>query len=285
MNINELIKKIENPGLYEKGTSQMWTDDHISKLLLDVHLNKEIDLASRKESTIDSTINWILSKTGKEKLNILDLGCGPGLYTEKLAAKGHTVTGVDFSKHSIEYARSEAEKKSLNINYINENYLNLNLEENQFDLVIMIFTDFGVLLPDERKCLINIIDNVLKPDGRLIFDAMNDKNLEDKIAPKNWEVTESGFWKDQPYIGLSESFFYKENKVVLFQHIIIDQNDNTEIYRFWTHFFSDNDLRNELKGYSFKSLSFFDDVLPAGDTWSGDNVTFCVAEKLKSNTN
>ncbi|MBI9070932.1 MAG: hypothetical protein JEY94_05005 [Melioribacteraceae bacterium] len=127
--------------------------------------------------------------------------------------------------------------------------------------------------------LIKKIDNVLKPDGRLIFDAMNDKNLEDKIAPKNWEVTESGFWKDQPYIGLSESFFYKENKVVLFQHIIIDQNDNTEIYRFWTHFFSDNDLRNELKGYSFKSLSFFDDVLPAGDTWSGDNVTFCVAEK------
>ncbi len=38
------------PELYTQGTSFMWTDEHISKQLLDVHLNVDTDLASRKKS-------------------------------------------------------------------------------------------------------------------------------------------------------------------------------------------------------------------------------------------
>ncbi|OQY12243.1 MAG: hypothetical protein B6I31_03485, partial [Desulfobacteraceae bacterium 4572_19] len=146
MKIAEIILKAEKPELYEKGTSFMWTDKHISKQLLNIHLNPDIDLGSRKRSTIEETANWILStQKEKGKLNILDLGCGPGLYTEIFAEKGHSVTGIDISKNSIEYASKSAEGKKMDIAYLNTSYLEVNLESNKYDLVVLIYTDLGVL--------------------------------------------------------------------------------------------------------------------------------------------
>jgi len=277
MKITDIINNSSKPQLYEKGNSVMWTDSHISKQLLNVHLNSEMDLASRKTNTIKSTVEWILGSTDLRKLNILDLGCGPGLYSELLAKEGHKVTGVDFSSHSIKYAREEAEKNKLDISYINANYLELDLEENSFDLVILIYTDFGVLLPPERDQLLEVIKKVLKPNGIFIFDVLNDKNIESKTSPKGWEVSKQGFWKDKPYLALSDSYFYEKEKVILYQHILLDEQDNMNVYRFWTHFFSHSDLSEILNDHGYKGISFSEDVLHGKDLWSGENVTFCKA--------
>ena len=281
MKILDIHNHTTKPKLYEKGNATMWTDEHISQQLLYVHLNPEVDLASRRMGTIDSTVEWILANAEKKQLNILDLGCGPGLYSEKLAQKGHNVTGVDFSTNSIAYANKEAKKKKLDITYLRENYLNLDLEENAFDLVILIFADFGPLLPKEREQLLVIIKKALKPGGIFIFDVLNDKNMENKISPKNWETSSHGFWKNKPYIALSDSFFYEENKVILYQHIVLCEYENISVYRFWTHFFSNQDLTKILHQYSFSKLTFHEDVLPEGGLWNGENVTFCKAVNNK----
>lgn len=276
--MKDLLKYTKKPELYEKGSAVMWTDPYISKQLLQIHLNPDMDLASRKYSSIESTAKWVLSKASKEGMNILDLGCGPGLYSEIYANIGHKVTGVDFSKNSIDYAEQEAEKKGLNITYLNQNYLELDVQENHFDLATLIYTDLGPLLPSERAQLLANINRALKPGGILIFDVLNDKNLECKVSPKSWEASETGFWRDSPYLALSESFFFEDNKVILNQHII-HQESKTEVYRFWTHFFSHADLIEILAPYAFRDIHFHEDVLPEGDLWNGDNVTFCVARK------
>lgn len=76
------------------------------------------------------------------------MGCGPGLYTEKLAEQGHDVTGIDFSTNSIQYAKQNSIKKGLDIKYYHQNYLELDLPLESYDLVYMVFTDFAVLLPE-----------------------------------------------------------------------------------------------------------------------------------------
>lgn len=272
MKILDIHNNLTKPNLYEKGNAVMWTDEHISKQLLNVHLSQDVDLGSRRIGTIDSTIDWILSSTENKNLNILDLGCGPGLYSEKLAQKGHKVTGIDFSSNSIAYAKQEAEKKKLKINYRIDNYLNLELEENSFDLVILIFTDFGPLLPKEREQLLLNIRKALKPGGLFIFDVLNDKNIGENISQKNWETADQGFWKNEPYLALSNSFIYEENKVILYQHMVIDASDNLSVYRFWTHFFSQTDLSEILHTQNFYNLSFHEDILS-----KEENVTFCKA--------
>lgn len=276
--MKDLIKYSKRPELYEKGTAIMWTDPYISQQLLQIHLNPDMDLASRKYSSIEIASDWLLTKAAKKRMNILDLGCGPGLYSEIYANNGHRVTGVDFSISSIDYARQEAEKKGLDIIYLNQNYLELDVPESHFDLATLIYTDLGPLLPPERAQLLANINKALKPGGLLIFDVLNDKNLESKVSPKSWEVAETGFWREGPYLALSESFLFKDEKVILSQHVIHEES-TTDVYRFWTHFFSHEDLIEILSPFDFTVHGFHEDVLPEGDLWNGDNVTFCIARK------
>lgn len=45
---------------------------------------------------------------GKDRLNILDVGTGPGVVAFQLAQLGHHVTGVDFSEEMLSEARRNA---------------------------------------------------------------------------------------------------------------------------------------------------------------------------------
>ena len=278
MKIAELVSTAQKPEIYTPGTALMWVDEYISTQLLEIHLSQDIELASRKASTISSTVEWILNKVTGEKLNILDLGCGPGLYSEKLAEKGHIVTGMDFSSNSIQYAKESANRKKLDITYIQQDYLELT-EENKYDLILLIFTDFGVLPPDQRELLLRNINRALKPGGTFIFDVLND-NYEANIGgSKNWELSEKGFWREIPYMALSESFYYDKQKVILNQHIVIDQERGTEVYRFWMHTFSSADLNAIILPVGFKTAEYVYGIIPDSEVCSSSSVTFCVAVK------
>ena len=274
MNIDNLHIASQKPKIYERGDSSMWTDDHISKKLLEIHLNPELDSASRTPESINKTVEFISHACKESSMSILDLGCGPGIYLEKLAELGHNCTGVDFSKNSISYARSQAKEKGLEINYLCQNYLELDFE-NQFDLIILIYTDLGVLLPDEREELLDKIHRALKPGGVFIFDLVNDKNIEQKFQEQQtWVLEYSGFWKPGPYMELANGFHYPDEKVFLKQHTIIDESDRINIYRFWTHYFTSEDVIALLSSRNFILTECKENILPATDIWNGENITF-----------
>ena len=277
MIINELIKASVKPEIYKKGNSFMWTDSHISKQLLQIHLNKDIDLASRKESSITSTVDWILSRAPRQPLNILDLGCGPGLYSQQLAENGHKVTGIDISCESINYAVRNAVKNKADITYMQGNYLETDFSRSEFDLVIMIYTDFGVLLPDERNLLLKKVKKALKPGGLFIFDVLNDLSFSEKRSERTWDSEISGFWAGSPYLHFSNSHIYPDDKVILYQHLVFDESEKYKTYYFWTHFFSDDDLVSLMTENNFKIISFNNDVLIPTDQFDGENVTFVVS--------
>lgn len=279
MNFKKLTEISKKPALYEPGDDMMWTDPYVSKQLLKIHLDPELDSATRKPESIRRTLSFIKGYCKNSGMHILDLGCGPGLYTEKLAKDGHHVTGMDISENSIEYARSRARKNNLQIEYICQNYLELDVL-NRYDLVIMIFTDFGVLLPGDREALLSKIYNALIPGGIFIFDVLNDKNLDDKFPEEQaWTVKEGGFWRKDKYLELINGFHYPENHVYLMQHSIMDEKDNLIRYRFWTHYFNPVTFVPELSDYGFENIECFENILPLGDTWNGDNVSFYSIKK------
>lgn len=279
MNI-ELVKKISNrPKLYEKGSSVMWTDPHISEQLLKLHVDPSHDAASRSKTKIKNISNWILERSDKAKMKILDLGCGPGLYAELLAEKGHSITGIDFSENSINYAIKQAAEKQLDIEYLNKNYLDLDFED-KFDLVIMIYLDFCALLPNERDKILENIYRALKRGGLFICDVVNGKNIDKKTISQSWEVQNNGFWKNTPYIALTNGYHYPEAKVLANHHIVIGENDTVDTYIFWSHYYEKDDLASILEPKGFTDIKNYENVLPGSDDcWNGENVTFYVSRK------
>jgi len=277
-NFGYLGQLARKPKPYEKGTSSMWTDPYISKQLLQLHIDPTHDMASRSREKIERIVGWIEDKAGRHSLNILDLGCGPGLYAEIFAQKGHSVTGIDFSENSIQYASRQAKEKNLNIRYLQKNYLETDFE-NQFDLAILIYLDFCVLLPEERDKVLENVYRALKNGGMFIFDIVNGKNISRKILPQSWEVCQSGFWKETPYMVLNNGYHYPETRALANHHVVIGEDGSSESYIFWSLYYEKEDLLPILESKGFTGIAAEENVLPGDDCWNGENITFYTALK------
>jgi len=160
--------------------SDLWTDTHTSKQMLAFHLDEEIDASSRNIVFIDRSVDWITSHFNiGAGTKVADFGCGPGLYTTRLAKRKADVTGIDFSERSIQHAREIANKEGLSIHYVNQNYLDFETE-NRFHLILMIMCDFCALSPSQRKKILNTFYTILEPGGSILLDVYSLKAFDER---------------------------------------------------------------------------------------------------------
>ncbi|MEX1375834.1 MAG: class I SAM-dependent methyltransferase [Eubacteriales bacterium] len=272
MEIKKIIELSQNPKPYDKGTSVMWTDSRITPKLLETHLNENFNAASRTPERIEKIVDFISKCIVKENASILDLGCGPGLYAERLTKLGHKVTGVDFSQNSIDYAAKNAEEKGMKIDYVCGNYLDIDYT-NKFDLVMIIYCDFGVLSENDRNILIKKIYNSLKPGGIFIFDSYNKNALDSISFEKTWDLSSDGFWRTTPHICMTENLRFEKEKALLEQHIVIEESGEFDIYRFWNHYFDLDDIKALFLAAGFPKVESFENIV--SDTSQNTNeITF-----------
>jgi len=151
--------------------SDLWTDGHRSKQMLSFHLNEEIDVSSRNAAFIDRSVEWIISHFSVGSgTKIADFGCGPGLYATRLAKRQADITGIDFSKRSIQYAQEVLTRNGRSIHYVNQNYLEFETDD-RFHLILMIMCDFCALSPIQRKKMLSKFYTFLKPGGFVLLDV------------------------------------------------------------------------------------------------------------------
>ena len=113
----------EKPEPFSPGEALFWDDPHISAQMLQAHLNPNNDLASRRPETIRRSVEWLVATLDLQPgVSLLDPGCGPGLYAMRLAKKELCVTGVYYSRRSIEYATQVAQQNDLDIEYRYQDY-------------------------------------------------------------------------------------------------------------------------------------------------------------------
>lgn len=97
--------------------------------------------------------------------NLLVVGCGYGYDAIEAAKKGFEVTALDFSEKAIEFARSLAQKDKVNINFLLEDFFNLNNSFlNSFE-IIFDYVTYCAIDPNRRKEYADKIFNLLKPNG------------------------------------------------------------------------------------------------------------------------
>lgn len=257
----ELEKINTRPTSFEfHTTSDLWTDEHTSKQMLSFHLNEEIDVSSRNAAFIDRSVDWIISYFNIHPgTKIADFGCGPGLYTARLARRNADVTGVDFSKRSIQHAQETASTEGLAINYINQDYLELEIDD-RFQLIIMIMCDFCALGPNQRRHMLKIFHTLLKSGGSVLLDVYSLTAFDQREEAAKYEINLlDGFWSPNTYYGFLNTFKYEKRKVILDKWSIIEASRSHTVYN-WLQYFSPEAVEREFVECGFTIEELYSDV-------------------------
>ena len=258
---------------------ELWTNEHTSMKMLEYHLNESVDISSRNKDFIASSVKWIVSHFEiDENKSIADFGCGPGLYTTSLAENNANVTGIDFSKRSINYARNVADQKGLKINYFQQNYLEFDTKE-RFDLITMIFCDFCALSPKQRNTMLLKFYSLLKPNGSVLLDVHSLNMFNQKEETATYELNQlNGFWSSNDYYAFMNTFKYEQEKVTLDKYTIIEESQKRVVYN-WLQYFSKDTLKKEFVDAGFKIDKMYSDV--AGEIFTPETPDIAiVARKL-----
>lgn len=264
---------LEKPALYTKTTVPFWDDEYISKKMLGAHLNPDFEGASRTFEFIEQSVKWINDLVpSSEYKEMLDMGCGPGIYAEQFAQAGYHVTGIDFSKRSINYATESAKKQDLDISYIYQNYLEMELDR-QFDFVTMIYCDYGALSTEDRRTVMERMYHHLRDKGKVLLDVFSRAKYNNFEENQSWEICEkNGFWSEEKYISLHGCYKYPDD-VTLEQTAVVTEKDKN-VYYIWNTYFDKERICKEAKDVGFKVCEVFGDV--AGAPYSNDSPTIAI---------
>ena len=245
---------------------ELWTRPHLSRQMLEFHLNQDTDLASRRFEVIDDVVGWIDSQLELQGKRLCDLGCGPGLYAQRFALRGAEVTGIDFSQNSLDYAKANS---SSSIRYIQADYLLDDLPAG-FDVITLIYTDLCVLSPNQRGVLLGKMRNMLNPGGHIVLDVaglglLHNRQeitlIEDRLM--------GGFWAAGDYVGIQKSFIYEELHLALDRYVIVEPNETWEIYNWFQHF-TPQMIEEELRASGFAVVNMAGDLAGSPLTENGE---------------
>lgn len=258
----EQLEDVNNrPKPFEFYTAaDLWTEEHTSEQMLAYHLNTEVDVSSRRGEFIDQSVEWIASHFGiGPDTRIADFGCGPGLYTNRLAQRGASVTGIDFSKRSIKHARGVAVDAGLTVEYVNQDYLDFETQD-RFGLILMIMCDFCALSPSQRRLILAKFHSLLLPGGSVLLDVYSLNAFKQREESSSYRVNLlDGFWSGEKYYGFLNTFKYDDQKVVLDKYTIVEADRTRTVYN-WLQHFSPKSLRSEFEEAGFMQQELYADV-------------------------
>jgi len=223
MRLIDIVQRQAIPKPWAEGEKIPWNDPDFSQRMLREHLSQEHDAASRRFATIDRHVAWIHHEVLSGKPNrLLDLGCGPGLYTSRLARLGHECVGIDFSPASIAYAREQAQAENLRCTYLQQDIRMADYGAG-YGLALLIFGEFNVFSPTDAASILQKAHRALAENGLLLLEPHTFAAVR-KMGeqPPTWYSAPSGLFSARPHLCLSESFWDAKGNVATERYFILD---------------------------------------------------------------
>ena len=244
------------PEPWEEAEKIPWDDPQFSRRMLKEHLSQRHDAASRRTATLKKHVDWIHSFILDAKPSrILDLGCGPGLYTARLAGLGHACHGIDFSPASIEYAVKHApEDCTYTLGDIRTTGFG-----SGYDLVMLIFGEFNVFKPLDARLILSKSFAALNPGGKLLLEVTTfDAVYELGNQPATWYSAENELFADEPHFCLMESFWNEDQSVAIERYYVVEAT-SAEVARYSasTQAYENDGLAEMLVQAGFEAPDFY----------------------------
>jgi SAM-dependent methyltransferase len=221
--IVDIVNRAPQPAPWSEGDNIPWNDPAFSERMLAEHLSQEHDLASRKSVTIDEHADWIFSTVlAGRPGRLLDLGCGPGLYVQRLSAKGCECVGMDYSPASIRHAKQATAANDLPCRFVHADVRDEAFGDG-FDLAMMIFGQINVFPRDRAMEILKKAHAALEPGGRLLLEVQAAEQIQKggESGP-SWYSAASGLFCDKPHLVLQENFWDEEAAASTTRFMVID---------------------------------------------------------------
>lgn len=106
----------------------------------------------------------------KKDSKILDIGCGTGNFSIRLAQAGAKVVAIDISDEMLSIAKQKAEDLNLDIEFYNMDVYNLKFSKNTFDGV---FSSAAFEFIKEPSKAMDEIFRVVKQDSSILIGTIN----------------------------------------------------------------------------------------------------------------
>jgi len=278
--ILDLVGRKAVPEPWAEGDNIPWSESGFSERMLKEHLSQIHDLASRRFEVIETHIEWIHHKLLKDKQSkILDLGCGPGFYTSRLAKLGHECVGIDYSPASIKYAAEQAGKEKLSCKYLHEDIRKADFGTG-FDLIMLIFGELNVFRPVDTAAILKKANHALSENGIVLLEPHSFgvvKSIGEQ--PSSWYSAKSGLFSDKPHICLDESFWDPESSTTTKRYFIIDASTG-DVARYATTYqgYTEQQYRSLLEECGFEAIEFYPSLGEAKEKNQNDLIAI-VAKK------
>ena len=260
MNLLDIIHREPEPKSWAEGSKLAWDDPDFSERILAEHLSQEHDEASRRTELIDAHVDWLHTTLLRGKPSkVLDLCCGPGLYTSRLAKLGHACTGIDFGPASIRYAKEFAESEGLDIAYTQGDICNAEYGSDH-DLITVIFGEINVFKRGEFLAIAKKAKAALRKGGTLLLEAHTFEAVEEigEGAPF-WYSEESGLFSDRPHFCLIENFWDEKEQAATVRYHIVDAATGEVSRQAWsTQAYTEDEYEAILHEAGFKKIIFHD---------------------------
>ena len=280
MNTIEIVKRAPEPQPWAEGDKIPWNDPDFSERMLSEHLSQGHDLASRRFEIVDAQVAWIHNHLlGAKPAKILDLGCGPGLYSNRLAKRGHDCVGIDFSPASIRHATEQAARDKLSCSYVQGDIREADFGSG-FDLVMFLYGELNVFRPADARAILSRATGALGPGGVLLLEPHRFSAVERTGAtPGTWQTAEAGLFSDAPHLWLQENTWHRDSRTAVTRFFIIDaataqvrqMNQTMQAY-------TNDDYRRMLGEAGFTDIEFSPAFEAFGPTHR-DNLTLIIARR------
>ncbi len=222
MSLLDLVRR-SPPEPWRDGDNIPWHEPEFSQRMLKEHLSQLHDLASRRFVTIDQHVAWIDGHVLQgEPTKILDLGCGPGFYCSRLAQRGHSAVGIDFSPASIEHAADYAKSEQLRCQYVHDDIRRANYGTG-FGLVMLLYGELSVFRLSDTRAILRKANDALTAGGMLLLESHTDAVIRGIGAePLRWDALQRGLFSDRPHLYLQEYSWDEESAAATIRYFIVD---------------------------------------------------------------
>lgn len=155
---------------------------------------------------------------------ICELGCGTGVMTEKFAAAGYDMIGLDKSVDMLAIAKQKQEESGSDILYLHQNMEEMELD-GPVDAMLSVCDSVNYLLHEEEmNKLFSRVKTYVKPGGYFIFDLKTAYCYRNIIGNQTWVE------QDEEVSYIWENYFYEDQDINEYMLTIFRKQADSELY-------------------------------------------------------